>query len=54
MLIDLGHLPAGEENISCGYLSMVIVIGQGDGFLKKFFLFFGKGWRESRVSDDMK
>lgn len=32
MLIDLGHLPAGEETISCGYLSMVIVIGQGDSF----------------------
>ena len=51
MLIDLGHLPAGEENISCGYLSMVIVIGQGDSFLKKIFLFFGRGWTESRVSD---
>ena len=51
MLIDLGHLPAGEENISCGYLSMVIVIRQGDGFQKKFFLFFERRWRESRVSD---
>ena len=40
MLIDLRHLPAGEETISCGYLPMVIVIGQGDSFLKSVFFFF--------------